>query len=111
MGNQDNGAACNYTQSYYLPRNGIASMISQLDVRVNGRSIQNISNYSYIYNAISDWIYNGSNNPDDVGSVADPSTVFTQVNGMIIPRRGFPVSNYTGAVATDNIGARMYDKY
>jgi len=42
-------------------------MISQLDIRINGRSIQNISQYSYVYNAISDWIYNGSNMQDEVG--------------------------------------------
>ena len=29
MGNTDGNAANNYTQTYYLPRNGIASMISQ----------------------------------------------------------------------------------
>ena len=111
MGNTDGNAANNYTQTYYLPRNGIASMISQLDVRVNGRSISNISNYAYIYNAISDWIYNGSNNMDEVGSVADPSTIFTQTNGMIVPRRGFPVSYFSGAAATDNVGCRLLDKY
>ena len=55
-GNQSGAAANNYVQTYYLPRNGIASMISQLDIRINGRSIQNISQYSYLYNTISDWI-------------------------------------------------------
>ena len=72
-GNQSANAANNYVQTYYLPRNGIASMISQLDIRINGRSIQNISQYSYVYNAISDWVYNGSNMQDEVGGVADPS--------------------------------------
>ncbi len=45
-------------------------MISQLDIRVNGRSIQNISQYSYVYNAISDWIYNDHNMPDEIAGVA-----------------------------------------
>ena len=48
-GNQSGNAANNYAQTYYLPRGGLSSMISQLDVRVNGRSTQNISQYSYIY--------------------------------------------------------------
>jgi hypothetical protein len=42
-------------------------MISQLDIRLNGLSIQNIAQYSYVYYAISDWIYNGSNMQDEVG--------------------------------------------
>ena len=49
-GNQSNTAANNYTQSYYLPRNGLASLISQIDIRIAGRSIQNISQYNYLYN-------------------------------------------------------------
>ena len=69
-GNQSAAAANNYAQTYYLPRGGLSSMISQLDIRVNGRSIQNISQYSYIYNIISDWVYNGSNNTDDVGGIS-----------------------------------------
>ena len=32
-GNQSANAANNYVQTYSLPRNGIASMISQLDIR------------------------------------------------------------------------------
>ena len=72
-GNQSAAAPNNYAQTYYLPRNGIASMISQLDIRINGRSIQNIAQYSYLYNAISDWVYNGSNVQDEVGGLADPS--------------------------------------
>ena len=82
-GNQSVAAANNYVQTYYLPRNGIASMISQLDIRINGRSIQNISQYSYVYNAISDWIYNGSNMQDEVGALADPS-LMTYYNSSLI---------------------------
>ena len=88
-GNQSANAANNYTQTYYLPRNGIASMISQLDIRVNGRSIQNISQYSYVYNAISDWIYNGQNIHEDIGGVTDPSIMTYYNQGKIVTRRGF----------------------
>ena len=114
-GNAGATAPGNYTQSYYLPRNGLASMISQIDVRVNGRSISNVTQYSYIYNLISDAIY-GNNFQDEAGMVADPSTIFTYVNGQIIPRRGFPVSPYDTTTGnslstTNNTYARMYDKY
>ena len=113
-GNQSGNAANNYTQTYYLPRNGIASMISQLDIRVNGRSIQNISQYSYLYNAISDWIYNGQNMPDEIGGVADPSLMTYYNQGKIVTRRGFPVSNWdtTSATSTqNNKQARLLDRY
>jgi hypothetical protein len=50
-------------------------MISQLDIGINGRSIQNISQYSYLYNTISDWVYNGQNMHEEVGGLADPSVM------------------------------------
>jgi hypothetical protein len=46
-GNQSENVANNYTQTYYIPRNGIASMISQMDIRVKGRSNQNM--YTMLY--------------------------------------------------------------
>jgi hypothetical protein len=111
-GNQSATAANNYTQTYYLPRGGLASMISQ--IRVNGRSIQNIAQYSYLYNIISDWVYNGSTNADDVAAVADPSLMTYYDKGKLVTRRGFPVSNWDTASSTsaaNNKQARLYDRY
>ena len=113
-GNQSGNAANNYVQTYYLPRNGIASMISQLDIRVNGRSIQNIAQYSYVYNAISDWIYNGSNIQDEVGALADPSLMTYYFKGKLYTRRGYPVSNYDSTAANTDLNnkqARLLDRY
>ena len=113
-GNQSGNAANNYVQTYYLPRNGIASMISQLDIRVNGRSIQNIAQYSYVYNAISDWVYNGSNMSDEVGALADPSLMTYYYKGKLYTRRGYPVSNYdntNGNTDLNNKQARLLDRY
>ncbi len=31
-------------------------MTSQLNIRINGQSIQNIAQYVLVYNAISDWV-------------------------------------------------------
>ena len=89
-------------------------MISQLDIRINGRSIQNIAQYSYVYNAISDWIYNGSNIQDEVGALADPSLMTYYYKGKLYTRRGYPVSSYdtTGAnTDLNNKQARLYDRY
>ena len=51
-----NGAASgtpqNYYQGKYLPRNGLASLISSIDIQINGKSISNIVGYSYLYNLI-----------------------------------------------------------
>ena len=112
-GNQSANAANNYVQTYYLPRNGIASMISQLDVRVNGRSIQNISQDSYVYNAISDWIYTGSNIQDEVGTLANPSLMTYMYEGKLYTRRGYPASNYDTTLANTDLNnkqARLYDR-
>jgi hypothetical protein len=108
-----NGAAANnYVQTYYLPRNGIASMISQLDIRINGRSIQNISQYSYLYNTISDWMYNGQNMHDEVGGLADPSVMTYYNKGKLYTRRGYPVSYYDAANADlVNKQCRLSDRY
>ena len=110
---QSGNAPNNYVQSLYLPRGGIASMISQLDVRVNGRSIQNISQYSYVWNAINDWVYNGNNMSDEVGAVADPSLMTYYRQGKLYTRRGFPVSYYGNGADADivNKQCRLKDKY
>ena len=116
MCNQSAAAANNYVQTYYLLRNGIASMISQLDIRINGRSIQNISQYSYEYNEISDWIYNGSNMQDEVGALADPSLMTYYYKGKLYTRRGYPVSCYDPAVGAaytefNKKQAHLLDRY
>lgn len=109
-GNQSANAANNYVQTFYLPRNGLASLISQIDIRVGGRSIQNISQYNYLYNAITDWIYNG-NNVDEVQGLLDPSVMVSYDNGKIVPRRGYPVSPFGANAETNNKFARLQDKY
>ena len=58
-------------------------MISQLDIRVNGRSIQNVSQDSFVY------------------------------NGKLYTRRGYPASNYDTTLANTDLNnkqARLYDR-
>ena len=54
-----NGAASgnqkNYVQTRFFPRN-IQSLISNLEIKVNGRSIQNITQYNFIYNVLNDYL-------------------------------------------------------
>ncbi len=43
----------NYVQCRYFSRN-IPSLIANLEIKINGRSIQNITRYNYIYNLLND---------------------------------------------------------
>ncbi len=52
-----NGVAtncANYVQKAYFPRN-TASLIENLEVKINGQSRQNINQYGYIYNILHDF--------------------------------------------------------
>jgi len=109
-----NGAASgtpnNYYQARYMPRNGLASFISAIDINVNGKSISNISGYSYLYNLIKDWTL-GKDLNNRVGECRDPSSFFCHDAGKIVPIRGFPIAKYTGTTDTDNKFLRFQQRY
>jgi len=109
-----NGAAINTPQNYYqgkfLPRNGLASLISSIDIQINGKSISNIVGYSYLYNLIKDWVL-GKDLSNRSGEMRDPSSFFCHDNGKIIPIRGFPIVKYTGTAATDDKFLRFQQRY
>ena len=109
-----NGAAINTPQNYYqgryLPRNGLASLISSIDIQINGKSISNIVGYSYLYNLIKDWIL-GKDLTNRVGELRDPSSFFCHDNGKIIPVRGFPMVKYTGTTTSDDKFVRFQQRY
>ena len=114
-----NGAASgnqkNYVQTRYFPRN-IQSLISNLEVKINGRSIQNITQYNYIYNILNDYLCGiDATNKKRVGENADPSNKSAWVEGVNIPRRGYPIGLYNGnAISVDDkfdASARDADNY
>ena len=109
-----NGAAAgtpqNYYQGRYLPRNGLASLISSIDIQINGKSISNIVGYSYLYNLIKDWVL-GKDLSHRAGEVRDPSSFFCHDAGRIVPIRGFPIAKYTGTTDTDNKFLRFQQRY
>ena len=80
----------NYVQTRFFPRN-IQSLISNLEVKINCRSIQNISQYNYIYNILHDMCGTDATNKKRIGENADPSNKAAWVNGVSIPRRGYPI--------------------
>ena len=56
-GNNAATNAANYVQKAYFPRN-TASLIENLEVKINGQSRQNINQYGYIFNILHDfWLH------------------------------------------------------
>jgi hypothetical protein len=114
-----NGAASgnqkNYVQTRYFPRN-IQSLISNLEVKINGRSVQNITQYNYIYNVLNDYLCGtDATNKKRVGENADPSNKSAWVEGVNIPRRGYPIGLYNAnSLSVDDkfdASARDADNY
>ena len=60
----------NFVNKRYFPRN-IASLIENLEVKINGQSRQNINQYGYIYNILNDYTCGTAKNR--IGQNADPS--------------------------------------
>jgi hypothetical protein len=97
------GAQKNYVQTRFFPRN-IQSLISNLEVKINGRSIQNITQYNYIYNILNDYMFGtDATNKKRIGENADPSNKSAWINGVSIPRRGYPIGLWNAnAIGTDD---------
>jgi hypothetical protein len=81
----------NYCGKRYFPRNS-ASIIQNLEVKINGQSRQNIPEYNYIYNILNDYTCGTDcTSKNRIGMNADPSNKSTYVNGRTQTYRGFPV--------------------
>ena len=114
-----NGAASgnnkNYVQTRFFPRN-IQSLIANLEIKINGRSIQNITQYNYIYNVLNDYLCGtDATNKKKVGENADPSNKSAWVDSVNIPRRGYPIGLYNAnSLSVDDkfdASARDADNY
>ena len=85
------GTNCsNYVQKAYFPRN-TASLIENLEIKINGQSRQNINQYGYLFNILYDYTCGydavGKNR---IGCNADPSNKTTYYNGQCRRYAGFP---------------------
>ena len=120
-GNAAAGSANNYVQSIYPPRFGLASLIQEFNVYLNGQTISKTSQYAYIHNWIKDWLQTFDVEVIDNGlnTVEDPSKLYSYQNagtmaGRVVPRRGFPSSAVTVGgtnVGDADINTRLKNKY
>jgi hypothetical protein len=81
----------NFVNKRYFPRN-ITSLIENLEVKINGQSRQNINQYGYIYNILSDYMSgHDATAKNRCGQNSDPSNKTTYNNGQLQRYAGFPV--------------------
>ena len=98
-GNAAAGSANNYVQSIYPPRYGLASLIQEFNIYLNGQTISKTSQYAYIHNWVKDWLQTFDVEVIDNGlnTVDDPSKLYSyqtsgSMKGYVVPRRGFSAS-------------------
>ena len=119
-GNAAAGSANNYVQSVYPPRYGLASLIQEFNIYINGQTVSKTSQYNYIHNWVQDWLQNQDVEIIDNGinCIDDPSKLYnyqtttaSSLKGYVVPRRGFPASVSSAAEGDLNINTRSKNKY
>ena len=82
-----------YVNKRYFPRN-TASLIENLEIKINGQSRQNINQYGYIFNILNDFqCGHDTTGKNRVGCNADPSNKTTMNNGQLQRYAGYPCGN------------------
>ena len=72
-------------------------------LKFNCRSIQNISQYNYIYNILHDYMCGtDATNKKWIGENTDPSNKASWVNGVSISRRGYPIGLWNSNALTSD---------
>jgi hypothetical protein len=86
-------------QTRFFPRN-TASIISNLELKVNGVSRFNLPDYNFVYNILHDYTQGGDTlkRRQTGGENADPSCKKYIVGNDIIERRGYSMGVYNEAV-------------
>ena len=116
-GNTDANSPNNYVQSIYPPRYGLASLIEEVNVYINGVLVSGTKRYNFIHNWIKDWL-----NTFDVelntglNDCKDPSMLYSypssgNMAGRVVPRRGYPASLLNDDAAMNDINTRLRNVY
>ena len=83
----------NYVQKAYFPRN-TASLIENLEIKINGQSRQNINQYGYIYNILHDFTCgHDAVAKNRIGCNSDPSLKSSWKDGQPTRYAGYPLGN------------------
>ena len=117
LGNGGADRPNNYVQGVYAPRYGLASLIQEMNVYINGIQASSTKQYNFIHNWIRDWI--GSFDVEineGLNDCLDPSVIYTRPNGggmsgYIVPRRGFPVCVFDDNAANNDTNVRQRMDY
>ena len=92
-GNGSASYCANYVQKAYFPRN-TASLIENLEIKINGQSRQNINQYNYIYNILHDFTCgHDAVAKNRIGCNSDPSLKSVYVDGRVNRYAGYPLGN------------------
>ncbi len=97
------GGPAEYVQTRFFPRN-TASIIQNLELKINGVSRFNVPDYNFVYNILYDYTQGGDalKRRQTGGENADPSNKHYIVGNDIIERRGYSLSPFNGAAAGIN---------
>ena len=110
-GNQVAAGPTGYCQTRFFPRNS-QSIIENLEIKINGQSRQNISQYNYLYNLLYDFtVGTDGNNKNRIGQNADRSCKHYYDQGQVKRRAGYPiglVANPATANDRDNYSVRNW---
>jgi hypothetical protein len=98
----------NIVNKRYFPRNS-ASIIENLEIKINGQSRQNINQYNYIYNILNDYTCGGdTTSKNRISMNADPSCKSTYVNGRTQRYAGYPVGCTDQSVDNSHLDQEYY---
>ena len=112
-GNNAATNCANYVQKAYFPRN-TASLIENLEVKINGQSRQNINQYGYIYNILHDFTCgHDAVAKNRIGCNSDPSNKSIYNDGRVTRYAGYPLGNkddttYNSFADKDNYTIRQW---
>jgi hypothetical protein len=101
----------NYVQKAYFPRN-TASLIENLEIKINGQSRQNINQYGYIYNILHDFTCgHDAVAKNKIGCNADPSLKSIYKDGQVTRYAGYPLGSISDTVGSTYYGYADQDNY
>ena len=90
-GNNAGTNCANYVQKTYIPRN-TASLIENLEIKIDGQSRQNINQYGYIHNILHDFTCRHDVvAKNKIGCNSDPSLKSSWKDGQVTRYAGFPL--------------------